>query len=164
MGKSNRIRVNRVDTRKVATPKKKQKGMPSWAITLLTVVITVAIVCSAVLLALSSNGVFGRMKTAMKSEDYKVNQNTFSYFFKANYANFQTEYESYLNYFSLDTTKSLKDQPYGGSEGDYAYEYSENHTLSPSEETLANCEFFRDISEEFLSVYEALWMDLKNTK
>lgn len=122
MGKSNRIRVNRVDTRKVATPKKKQKGMPSWAVTLLTVVITVSIVCSAVLLALSSNGVFGRMKTAMKSEDYKVNQNTFSYFFKANYANFQTEYESYLNYFSLDTTKSLKDQPYGGSEGDYAYE------------------------------------------
>ena len=49
-------------------------------------------------------------------------------------------------------------------DGDYAYDYSANHTLSPSDETLDNCEFFRDISEDFLSVYEALWMDLKNTK
>ena len=49
-------------------------------------------------------------------------------------------------------------------EGDYAYDYSSNHTLSPTDETLDNCEFFRDISEDFLSVYEALWMDLKNTK
>ncbi len=49
-------------------------------------------------------------------------------------------------------------------EGDYAYEYSQNRTLSPSEEILAKCEFFTDIPEDFLSVYEALWMDLKNTK
>ncbi len=49
-------------------------------------------------------------------------------------------------------------------EGEYAYEYSENRTLSPSEEILEKCEFFTDIPEDFLSVYEALWMDLKNTK
>ncbi len=49
-------------------------------------------------------------------------------------------------------------------DGEYAYEYSENHTLSPSEEILAKCEFFTDIPADFLSVYETLWMDLKNTK
>jgi len=49
-------------------------------------------------------------------------------------------------------------------EGDYAYEYSDNRTLSPTDEIMDKCEFFRDIPENYLSVYEALWMDLKNTK
>ena len=45
-----------------------------------------------------------------------------------------------------------------------AYEYTEDTTLNPTEEILNKCEFFRDIPENYLSVYEALWMDLKNTK
>ena len=45
-----------------------------------------------------------------------------------------------------------------------AYPYTEDPALSPSDDTLAKCEFFRDIPENYLSVYEALWMDLKNTK
>jgi len=49
-------------------------------------------------------------------------------------------------------------------EGDYAYEYTDDLTLSPSEEIMNKCEFFRDIPEDYLGVYEALWMDLKNTK
>ena len=50
-------------------------------------------------------------------------------------------------------------------EGDYeGYEYSQNRTLSPTDEIMDKCEFFRDIPEDYLSVYEALWMDLKNTK
>ena len=152
MGKSNRIRVNRVDT-KLSAPKKKQKGMPSWAVSLLTIVITVAIVCSAVLLIMSSNGIFGRMKIAMQSEDYKINQNTFSYFFKSNYANFQNENKDYLSYYSLDTTKSLKDQEYGKSSTGMAYEtyylgefdgtwydYFMNQTKEQVKTTLIYCE------------------------
>ena len=49
-------------------------------------------------------------------------------------------------------------------DGDYAYDYSGNRTLSPTPDIMAKCEFFRDIPEDYLSVYEALWMDLKNTK
>ena len=45
-----------------------------------------------------------------------------------------------------------------------AYEYTQDTTLNPTDEILDKCEFFRDIPENFLSVYEALWMDLKNTK
>ena len=45
-----------------------------------------------------------------------------------------------------------------------AYEYTDDTTLNPSEDILNKCEFFRDIPENYLSVYEALWMDLKNTK
>ena len=32
------------------------------------------------------------------------------------------------------------------------------------EELLAKCEFFNDIDPAFLSVYEAMWMEVKNTK
>ena len=50
-------------------------------------------------------------------------------------------------------------------EGDYeGYEYTQNRTLSPTDDIMDKCEFFRDIPEDFLTVYEALWMDLKNTK
>ncbi|MBQ8200300.1 MAG: ABC transporter substrate-binding protein [Clostridia bacterium] len=45
-----------------------------------------------------------------------------------------------------------------------AYEYREDTALYPTEEIKNKCEFFRDIPENYLSVYEALWMDLKNTK
>ena len=53
-----------------------------------------------------------------------------------------------------------------GSEelGIEAYEYTADIRLSPTDEIMAKCEFFRDIPEYYLSVYEALWMDLKNTK
>ena len=32
------------------------------------------------------------------------------------------------------------------------------------DEIMDKCEFFRDIPETYLSVYEAVWRDLKNTK
>ena len=41
---------------------------------------------------------------------------------------------------------------------------TDDATLEPPQQTLDKCEFFRDIPENYLSVYEALWMDLKNTK
>ena len=49
-------------------------------------------------------------------------------------------------------------------ESDYFYEYTDDIRLSPTTELMEKCEFFRDIPEDYLSVYEALWMDLKNTK
>ncbi len=49
-------------------------------------------------------------------------------------------------------------------ESDYFYEYTDDVRLSPTTELMDKCEFFRDIPEDYLSVYEALWMDLKNTK
>ena len=55
----------------------------------------------------------------------------------------------------------LIEDPNGDYEG---YEYTDNRTLSPTDEIMDKCEFFRDIPENYLSVYEALWMDLKNTK
>lgn len=43
-------------------------------------------------------------------------------------------------------------------------DYTDNPVMNPSEQTVTNCEFFNDIEESFLSVYEAMWMEVKNAK
>lgn len=43
-------------------------------------------------------------------------------------------------------------------------EYTSNSVMNPSDEIVAKCEFFNDIEESFLSIYEALWMEVKNAK
>lgn len=43
-------------------------------------------------------------------------------------------------------------------------EYTSNSVQNAPEELLAKCEFFNDIDPTFLSVYEAMWMEVKNTK
>ena len=42
--------------------------------------------------------------------------------------------------------------------------YTGNHVQNPDEAVLAKCEFFNDIDPDFLSIYEAMWMEVKNTK
>ena len=43
-------------------------------------------------------------------------------------------------------------------------DYTSNPTINPSEETLARCEFFRDISELYRPIYETLWLEVKSAK
>lgn len=43
-------------------------------------------------------------------------------------------------------------------------EYTSNETINPTEETLARCEFFRDVSELFRPIYETLWLEVKSAK
>lgn len=43
-------------------------------------------------------------------------------------------------------------------------EYTSNPTINPTEETLARCEFFRDISELYRPIYETLWLEVKSAK
>lgn len=43
-------------------------------------------------------------------------------------------------------------------------EYTDNHVQNPDTAVLEKCEFFHDIDEQFLRVYEAMWMEVKNTK
>lgn len=111
MGKSNRIRANRVDVKvKSAPTKQKKQGMPGWLITVITVVITAAILISVAVSLMISNGVFNRMSTVVSTENYKVNANMLAYYFQAQYQSFQEDYSSFLSGASLDTSKSLKEQ------------------------------------------------------
>ena len=113
MGKSNRIRTQKANaTLASVKPTKKSQGMPSWAINLITIAVTVVIFASVILSVLSSNGVFMRMQTAMKTENFKVNGNMMAYYFQTQYQNFVSENSSYLTYLGLNTGAPLKDQIY----------------------------------------------------
>ncbi len=43
-------------------------------------------------------------------------------------------------------------------------EYTENKTINPTEDVVNRCEFFHDIPENFMTVYNALWSQIKNAK
>ena len=43
-------------------------------------------------------------------------------------------------------------------------EYTENKTINPPEDVVNRCEFFHDIPENFMTVYNTLWSQLKNAK
>ena len=118
MGKSNRIRANRAATGSVMSlnTKPQKKEMPSWLMTVIAIVVAAAILLSVVGLLLSANGVFGRWATALSTKHFKVNANMLSYYYFTQYQNFLEENESYLSYYSLDTSKSHKEQRFGGPE------------------------------------------------
>ena len=143
MGKSNRIRTDRANAAfaSVKTPKKKN-GMPSWALNLITIVITAAILFSVVFMLMSSNGVFGRMSTAMKSENFRVSRNMMDYYFQTQYNNFVQQNSSYLSYYGLDTGLSLKDQYIDTTEGSETtwFDYMMEQTKTQVEEILIYCE------------------------
>ncbi len=41
-------------------------------------------------------------------------------------------------------------------------DYTENTTINPSQEIIDNCEFFNDIPDDYLTVYNSLWEQVKN--
>lgn len=126
MGKSNRIRNQRVEEKYSSSLKgQKKKGMPSWLISLIAIVITAAVLLTVVMGMLSSSGIIMRMRTAVYSDNYKINGNMMTYLYRTQYINFYNTYSSYMSYFSLDTSKSFKDQKYGeAKEGGQALEAS----------------------------------------
>lgn len=143
MGKSNRIRSGRANAVLTSVkPHKKKQGMPSWAINLITILVVVLLLASVCLNLMIANGVFTRMQTAIKSEHYRVNANMMNYYFKAQYNSFVSENSSYLSYYGLDTSLSLKEQYVNGSDDEDGtwFDYMMNQTTSQVEEILAYCE------------------------
>ncbi|MBR6915179.1 MAG: peptidylprolyl isomerase [Clostridia bacterium] len=71
-------------------------------------------------------GWFKGNEVVMSTDNYSVNQGMFAYFFRESYMNVNNTYYSILGdnvsqY--IDTSKSLKEQPYGGEEYDTWYDY-----------------------------------------
>ena len=83
MGKANRIRNKRASAalNNSIKPAKKNEGMPTWAINLIAIAITAFVIITVTLSLLSANGVFGRMQTAMSSDNFRVNSNVMRYFY-----------------------------------------------------------------------------------
>lgn len=117
MGKSNRIRSNRAQ-KPVSAPraskKNNKKGLSSRAMSIIAIVVTVAILLMVLAFVLIGKGVPNRLRKSAESENFSINTNMMSYYFYSVYNSFAEEYSDYLTYLSLDTSKSLKDQPFGG--------------------------------------------------
>ena len=122
MGKSNRIRANRSNASLSASVKApKKQGIPSWLLSLIIIAVTVAVLFTVVGAALSSSGIILRLRTAASSENFKVTGSMMKYFYHSAYESFDSNYESYMSYLSLDTSASLKEQIYGDpAKGGYA--------------------------------------------
>ena len=183
MGKSNRVRAQRASSKLVAPVKIKTKqktGMPLWLKTFIAAAVAVIVLAVCVLGILSSNGVIMRYRAAVKSEHFTVSGNMMAYYYQTQYQSFQSQYSSYLSYFSLDTSKSLKEQTFGDASGGNAYEtsflgefdgtwfdYFMNAATNQAEQLLIYCEeaYARDIElddEELAEIDESLEM-LKTT-
>ena len=121
MGKSNRIRSKRENERINAPISNHKKGMPGWVLTIITIVVTAAILFSFVAMMLVSNGVFGRWKKVVKSENFTVSSNMMSYYFATEYNSFLSQYSEFLSSnnkagrISLNPNLPLKSQTYGGN-------------------------------------------------
>ena len=117
MGKSNRIKRNKENEKVMSlndySKVKGKKGMPNWAVNVIAIVVALAILTSVVFIALASTGIVMRIRTAMSSDNYRVSGNMMKYYFQTTYQNFATNYESYMTYLSLDTSKPLKAQIIG---------------------------------------------------
>lgn len=114
MGKSNRIKATRANTSAATLGSySKKQGMPNWAVNLIAIVVAIAILLGGILLALSANGTIMRMRTAARSEHYRVNGKMMTYYANVQYQNFLSNYESILSYFTLDTAKPLQEQTFG---------------------------------------------------
>lgn len=153
MGKSNRIRANRSDSRISAPIKaKKKQGMPSWLLSTIIILLTVAVLFTVIGSVLSANGTLNRMRTTVYSDNYKVTGSMMAYFYHSAYQNFQSSYSSYMAKFSIDTEKSLKSQTFGdpalgGLETSYLgafegswYDYFMQMAIDNAKQILAFCE------------------------
>ena len=118
MGKSNRIRAERANQSMSAprvSKRNNKKGLSSKAMSIIALAVTIAILLMVVAFVLIGNGVLNRWKKAAESENFSVNANMMSYYFYSIYSNFTNEYSDYMSYLSLDTSKSLKEQEFGGA-------------------------------------------------
>lgn len=154
MGKSNRIRTQRAaSTVKAPAYSKAKKSTPAWLTSLIAVAVAVLVLAGVVAGLVTKNGVVMRMTPAIKSENFTVNGNMLKYMFQTEYENFHHTYQDTLSSFSLDTSKSLKEQTFGDTTGGKGlettvfgefkgtwFDFFMNSVTAQAEEILIYCE------------------------
>lgn len=72
-------------------------------------------VASIALSTVVSSGVLLRSQKGFSSENYEINGSMLQYMFESQYQNFYSTFSSYMSYFTLDTSKDLRDQKFTSS-------------------------------------------------
>ena len=88
---------------KISNKKKTSTGMPSWLLTVVVVAIMAGAIITCLALAVANMGIIPRLTTAIKSENFKINQNMMSYFLQTAY----TDFTSSTTYENLGSNSSL---------------------------------------------------------
>lgn len=90
---------------KISNKKKTSTGMPSWLLTVVVVVIMAGALLTCIALAVANTGIIPRLTVAIKSDNFKINQNMMSYFLQTAYNDFTSSstYESYGSNSSLNS-------------------------------------------------------------
>lgn len=107
----------KISKAKKSRSEKGTSGIPNWLLSTIIIVVVVAVLAVCITTALFSNGVIGRWSMAMRTDEFKVNQNMMAYFFRTNYINTLNNMSQYVQEDSdlftsmgIDVTKSLKEQ------------------------------------------------------
>lgn len=115
MGKGKRSRErNAADIiGSVQTPKKKD-SLKFWTNAMI-IAIAVILVASMALSFVMSSGILLRAPHAFKSENFEINGAMMQYMFRTQYNSFYSTMYSYMKYFTLDTSRPLRDQNFSGT-------------------------------------------------
>ncbi len=99
---------------KISNKKKTSTGMPSWLLTVVVVAIMACAVLTCLAIAVANMGIIPRLTVAIKSDNFKINQNMMSYFLQTAYTDFtsSTTYENLGSNSSLNSGDN-KDLPLG---------------------------------------------------
>ncbi|MBE6593436.1 MAG: hypothetical protein E7642_05530 [Ruminococcaceae bacterium] len=131
---------------KISNNKRKTNGMPTWLLSLIIVAVLVAVVVACLSTVIGSWGIIPRLTTAIKSENYSINENMMSYFFQSAYSEFtsSTTYTTFKSNCSLNTGSNkglpLDEQVIGGGTYDYL--------MAPDHDGKTWHEFFVSKTEE----------------
>lgn len=129
MGKANRIKTEKAQqtlaTPVVAKKKAAKKAIPAWLGTTILIVVLLAIALTATFFALDNAGTFKRMRTVLKTENFKVTVPMMTYMVSTEYQSLVSQYDGYSEQFgitvsipsgkggkALDKTKPLSEQIY----------------------------------------------------
>lgn len=115
MGKGKRSRdKNAAENINVAVAPEKKSSVSFWT-NIALISVAVLLVASIVLSTVLSSGIILRSADAFKSENYEITGSMMQYLFQTQYSTFYSTYYSYMSYFTLDTSKDLREQQYTSS-------------------------------------------------
>lgn len=116
MGKGNRARLRRDEdalamaNSGVKSNKTKSKGVPLWAGNLILASFALLLVGVVLFSFITSSGILLKLSNYGSTADFELSGSQMNYLFKTVYNDFLAQYSSYLSYFGLNTSLSLKDQ------------------------------------------------------
>ena len=149
MGKGKRAKDKKAaEILNAASESKKPSSVDIWTKALL-VAVAVILVASMALIYVQSSGILLRAPNAYKTENFEITGAMMQYLVRTQFNTFYSNYYYYMNYFTLDLSKPLKDQKFGTSSiqnallGEFDgtwFDYFWNQAETQAKQVLVYCE------------------------